>query len=337
MAGEIISTEDLFGEPETVSTEELIRQDTPIVNSVFKNKSRFSKAYDLLKKPEELSRKGLSLIAESLPEAETTDVTTNMILNTPKLLTEIATEVAPEFVSPESIVSSSVLGASKLAGKAIRPVAGLAAKGLEEISGLAHKTPGILKEAFNDPSLLFGKGKKYASTVYESAKDLENVLPEFQKPIGHKEFVEQAVNLAEKGLLSIDEALEARKSLDKIKDKLTSVSYNATRDFLDGIAKIKFSEADKAYQQAVKSEAIRNIFPINKTGGASTVKSVIAGAGLPFGGAGAIFSPIVQGTAATAAGGLARGLSNPLTATALGLLNRERFENLKNNRQEKNR
>ena len=105
----------------------------------------------------------------------------------------------------------------------------------------------------------------------------------------------------------------ARRALDEAKKSMPSYSYRETRQLFDKIAKTISKEADAAFTKAVKTDAIRNLFPTNKSGGTSIFKSVLGSiAGLvPL----AAMSPVVQGAVATGIGAASRVLSANAAAT----------------------
>lgn len=237
-------------------------------------------------------------------------------------------DVIAGFVSPENILTAGALEGIQLAKPAIRATGGLAAKGLEAISGLEYKTPGVLAEAAKDSSLIRAGGKKAASLIYEANKKVGGeVRAQLMKISGKKEFVEKAAQFAEKGKLSPIEALEARKELDSIKKTVTGEFFRTTREKFDKVAKTAFEKGDAAYQRAVKAEALRSPLPLNKSGGTSIMKTTLASLAkapiLP------LASPLVQGVAATGVGMASRAaaplINNPVIgAAALNALNQTR-------------
>lgn len=233
-------------------------------------------------------------------------------------------EFVPGLVSRGSLLAMGALKGIQIAKPAIKATGVGIAKGAEALSGLEHKTPGVLVDAANDSSLILSKGKQAAKALYETGKKVGGeVGSALSKISGKKEFVEKAAELAEESKLLPTEALEARKELDGIKKTVTGEFYRKTRDKLDKIAKLAFTEGDAAYQRAVKSEALRSFLPLNKTGGASTFKTTVGAAlgGPPI----LAMSPIVQGATATGIGMAARAaaplVNNPAIAgPALGAI-----------------
>lgn len=177
-------------------------------------------------------------------------------------------------------------------------------------------------EAAQNPKLIMAPARKAASAVYEAAKETGGgIRPALLKTPGKIDFVDKASKLADQGKLKPIEALEARKELDAIKRKVTGEFFRSTRGKFDLIAKAdqNIKMADPMYAQGVKAEALRSFLPLNKTGGASTFKTMVGGAlgGVPL----AAMSPIVQGTAATGIGMAARTaaplVNNPVATAGL--------------------
>lgn len=213
----------------------------------------------------------------------------------------------------------------------VNKAAGAAGRGLEGISGLEYKSPGVLKEAANDSSLLFGKGKKAAGLAYETIKDDLQVRPSMLSATSHKEIIDDAKYALENGDLSPQEALIARQAIDKSRDTVPSSTVNYLRPKFDAIAKTITKDADEWFKRALKSEALQKIFATNKSGGTSVAK--LWGALVAGGGVGAIpMSPVVQGAAATATGLAGRAIENspnvlrgaPVSAAVQALLNRRK-------------
>lgn len=209
----------------------------------------------------------------------------------------------------------------------INKAAGAVGRGLEGISGLEYKTPGVLKEAANDVTLLFGPGKKEAGLAYEAIKDDLQIRPAMLTATSSKDIIDNAIYALDKGDLSPQEALVARRALDDKFGGIPATTSKYLRPKFDAIAKTISSEADTAFKRALKSEALQKVFATNKSGGTSVAKlwgSLVAG-----GGVGAIpMSPVVQGAVATATGLAGRAVeSAPNTfrgASIQALLNRRK-------------
>lgn len=230
--------------------------------------------------------------------------------------------------SPKQIAGNEAAGAAVGAAMpAVRAVGEKIGQGLEGLSGLEYKTPGILSQAANDPSILFGPGKKAAGAAYETIKDNLNVRPAMLTATSSGKIVDNAIYALEQGDLTPQEALIARRALD---DKFGAIPQS-TADYLrpkfDSIAKTISSEADAAFKKAIKSEALRKILAINKGGGTSIAKFFLGE--LTDKSFNVAASPIVQGAAATAAGAGVRAIeSTPryLRGAALEALRAQRNE-----------
>lgn len=190
------------------------------------------------------------------------------------------------------------------------------ADGAEALSGLKYETPGVLKEAFKDPSLMFQKGTDFARNLYEKVKGtLSPVAPELEELVPKIDTVQKALEMAKSGQLNEASALEARHVLDSIKNKVGRPAYAAARKMFDDIAKPAFSEADQAFGRGMKSEALTTVFPINKSGTPSIAKIATSGALARYAGnpylqaAGLAMSPLVQGATATGLGLLSKPIS----------------------------
>lgn len=218
-------------------------------------------------------------------------------------------------------------GAVALGGPPIRAIGRALATGAEGLSGLEYKTPGVLREAANDSSLMFGPGRKEAGKLYQASTDPTKIRPIFGQATSPKELIDNAVTFAGNGTLTPEEALIARQTLDDVKNTLPDYSYRQMRKMFDTIAKTVYKEADKAFSRSVKSEALRAPFPTNKLGGTSVAKIVLGGV-VP--GIGAAMFPFLQGAAATGAGIAGRAVTPQagLAATAtLQALKRLREQN----------
>lgn len=286
-----------------------------------KIKSAVKTGWADLKKPEDLSRQGLNELADAVPTAEPTgNPVRDLALNAPSILAKSVAEVAPDFVSRGALVTGAAGKAVEAAAPLINSAGGWVGNAAEAMSGLKYKTPGVLAEAVENPKLILGQGIEKARETYNAASDVpfnnvygvpwqgSGLREALQQPLSKSDFVEQALQFAKDGTLNPDEALEARKSLDAIKNQLSSSGYYQTRQIFDGLAKQKYGEADEAYEEAVKSEALRNIWPINKSGSPSIVKGAVTTA-IPV--TAPLFSPAVQGLAASGVG-LAKNLVNAL-------------------------
>ena len=278
------------------------------------------KAWNFLSIPEKKSKEGLKILSNMIPNPEPSgNLPMDIIKGTPKIAAETLAETAPGFVSPLSIALSGTLGAAKIAKPLIKAGGKMLGRGLEAASGLSYKTPGILAETVSDPSLPFGKGLDAARSIYKGVQDSGNVAKELSEPLTHQEYIGRSLEKLKSGSLTPEEALEARKSLDKIRKTLTDVGYKKTREIFDAFAKEKFAKADQAYARAIKSEALRQFFPVNKGGTPSIFKVGIGGATIPH--LMPFTSPMVQGLGASGVGLIGKTVSplieNPSLGTAL--------------------
>lgn len=286
--------------------------------------SLIKRGWDALQIPEQVATKataGAKMAVAVIPESYTGNRLRDIALNMPKKLAETVTDfsskVLPSLVSRPSIVTAGVLEGLGAAAPALRAVGRGIGQGAESISGLEYKTPGVLREAFNNPKLIFSPGK--AKAEYEAAKEMGGTVRESLKAIPEKmKVVKESLKLAEKGKLNPTEALEARKELSALKKQVTGEFFRTATAKFNEVAKPVFEEADAAYRQGIKADALRMPLPVNKLGGTSIAKSTlgtIAGV-LPLG----AMSPIVQGGTASALGAGAKAvaplLKNPVISGA---------------------
>ncbi len=202
--------------------------------------------------------------------------------------------------SPKQLAGNEAAGAAiGAAMPAVNAVAGKVGEGLEGLSGLEYKTPGILRQAANDSSLIFGPGKKAAGAAYEVIKDDLNVRPAMFATSA-KEIVDLGRYALEQGDLTPQEALIARHALDDKFGAIPADTANYLRPKFDAVAKTISAEADLAFKKAIRSEALRKILAINKGGGTSIAKFFLGQ--LTDKSLNVAASPIVQGAAATATG-----------------------------------
>lgn len=283
--------------------------------------------YEALTVPEDLSKQGLGQITNAgvnlqnslasktglpLGTEPTGNLPADIMRNIPRIAGETLTETAPGFISRGSILTAGVLKGIQAAA----PLGKLALRGLAgSAESITNSPPGMLEAAYNDSSLLLGKGKKAVQSTYEAAKGGEKVSEELSSIPGKMDFVQSAGKLADEGKLNPTEALAARKELDAIKRTVTKEFYQTTRDKLDKIAKTAFEGADAEYKRAIYSEGLRKLAPQNKYGGASPFRLAMAeglrSLGVPTAPIAAIFSPAVAGTAATGTGIAARNVISP--------------------------
>ena len=259
--------------------------------------------------------KGASNAFMDLNEPQTTSVPLNALLRTPQTIASIGGELASSFVSPENAIVAGGLKATQAISPFVKGVGRYIGSGAQRLSGTAIKNPGVLAEEFNNPSLITKPGIETANEIYASKVDSSKIRDSFKAMLGKKEFAEAAYQALKDGSLTPDEALVARQTLDSVKNQVPRVSFFNMRKGFNDIAKTKFAGADEAYQTAVKAEALREPFPINKSGTPEKLLTYGMG-GIGLGAAyrtgnplyaliGASTSPLVQGVAA---GGL--GLAN---------------------------
>src|SRR3990167_716180 len=300
-----------------------------------KQKSFVGKLWERLKKPEAVSREGLTalteLVAPSRQAIESGQVSPLGIAA--RTAGETLAEVAPSFISRSAVLGSagaSVLGA---AAPILAPVGKVIAQGAEGISGLTYKTPKVLEAAFKDPSLIFSKGKQVAQPLYEAAKsEIPAGISIFKGLYKPEEIIDVANEVISKGgKLEPAEALVARKSVDVlmksgryIKDEL-----KAMRDTFNEMAKVSetVKKADITHARGTQAGALRTLYPLNKTGtpskfqiGTGVLGSIVAAlTGHPYIAASSLASvPAVQGVTATGLGLASRLASNQELSTLLG-------------------
>ena len=297
--------------PDTQLTTALKSQPDTFMGKV---KSALGKGWDALAVPEQMSREGLTKIAEAIPGGEQVGTgPVGTISNAAKAGTEALAQVAPGFVSRGAIATAGALRGAKAAVPLVKAVGEGLASGAESLSGLEYKTPGVLKQAYNDASLIFGKGKQAAGKLYNNVLDKTNVRPIFKQLMSKMELLKQAEDIAKQGGLSPEEALIARRVLDSEKRNIPEYAFRETRTLFDKIAKAASSEADTGYSRAVKSEALRQPFPTNKLGGTSVIKTGLQALSPKAW----VMSPLAQGATATGLGIGARQIAplinNPAT------------------------
>lgn len=280
--------------------------------SVNSGTSQSGKLINALKLPEKLSRQGYQQLQDLIPsDVQTPTNIPGFGMANAKQAIGVVKEIAPPFISPASIAMGVGAPALKMMAPLARGAGGLVAKGAEALSGLEHKTPGILTDAAKSGKVLFGKGSQAAEPFYNAAG---KVLPHegriFNDVIEPKELVVKAMQFVkEGGKLEPYEAFTIRKAASGLLSKGKLVKDNVLPFIkkLDAIAKSdpNISAGDIAHASGIKSEAIRSLLPLNKTGGASTFKTMV-GAALKGAATLGAMSPLVQGTIATGIGGTAR-------------------------------
>lgn len=125
--------------------------------------------------PANKSREGLKKITDAIPDAETSSFSGNALLNTPKVLAEIGSELSASMLDPETVIVAG-------AGKALKPVLAspIVKKG---VAKAAEVVPEGVKRVL---SYRFGQPKEYVEgaeaaasnigSIQEAARDLGNSL-----------------------------------------------------------------------------------------------------------------------------------------------------------------
>ncbi len=308
---------------------------SPQASMPIKERGILGKGWDALAIPERMSREGLKMIADASKNDQgfTGNLPRDIASHTGEVAMDTLAETAPSFVNRASIVTAGLLKGAKVAAPLVKGLGKGLAKTAESLSGLEHKTPGVLTEAANDPSLIFGQGTKKAGKLFEDLQDKGRIRQAFARATDNKSLVDDALKAVDDGSLTPEEALIARRSLDKIKRNIPGFAYKSMRQAFDGVAKTKSKQADAAFSRAVKSEALRQAFGINKHGGTSAFKlggGAVTGT-LP------LMSPALQGMVATLLGVGAKGVgalartpiqSGSAVGSLLDLLNKDqRHEN----------
>lgn len=300
------------------------------------------KGWDMLKVPEQKSREGLKMLTDAEVSGQnwlanktglpigtepTGNVARDLYFNLPRLAGETMTETAPSFVNRSSLIASGVLGAAKAVAPVVKPALASTGKWLgaqmADWSGLSNvkvpKPP--LEEAFGNSKAWMAPGRTANQKTYDAAKNASNVIrQEFKAIEDPREVVRQTIEALDTRGITTQEALYARKMLDKAKNKVADEFFEMARNKLDRIAKQDFADGDAGHVKALTGEALRRIGSINKNGTGGQLRNaamwVTGGAAAPF------VSPAFQGGMATGAGIAARRLgeavANPAIGTAVG-------------------
>lgn len=274
------------------------------------------KGWDALAVPERMSREGLKMISDAVPEQpiQSESAALNFIGGVPRVVAETFGEAAPGFVSRASILAAGASNAVKPLAPAAKAMMRSIGKQGESVSGAV---PGALEAAYKDASLMGAKGKQAVSKMYEASKAKSgSIRPELMKISDKGKAVEEALKYADEGTLTPLEALEARKELVKIKKSVPKMYFDYAKDKFNTVAKTVFGADDAAYQRANMAESLRNIAPQNKYGGASAFKMMLMKLASDDGLIGktlsAAMSPALQGAAATGAGIVGRNVISPM-------------------------
>ncbi len=276
--------------------------------------------------------KRLGAMLPSQPPPPTGNLLTDVVKGTPSAIrpsVEMAGKVVPPFLSRASLLTAGAAPLiTKGVGVGLKYAGALGSKiasQAEEMSGIAPKAAGALEEAATNPSIWFQKGVKQAGKLYGKAKELAGSTTRLTTKLASKlksvpdnhDVVSKAFQIIESGGdLNPSEAQLARKSVDNLwrSRQYPKEVIESLRNLFDKIVKSDkgMSAADADFARSIKADAIRNIFPQNKYGGASAFKTLL----LFFGNLGksptkaiadvTALSPAAQGLTATALGAGAR-------------------------------
>lgn len=265
-------------------------------------------------------RQALDVTREGIPDDTVAGKVKRALLGgAGKVITQGSKSVA-SLLEPESAVIPAALRAGRAIAPAVNAAGRFIAKPLERLSGLAGRgLKGVLAETTADPSLFTGAGLEKAREAFVATKQGIDPVREGLRNIQQvKKFITESVKLAKQGKLNAVEALEARKALDQARKKLSPPFFRETRILLDDIAKTQFKGADKAFQRAIKSEALREVFPSGAKGDISQIRTLgsIALGGLK---SLAAVSPGAQGLGAAGIGVGRQALRPFLNQPVLGL------------------
>jgi hypothetical protein len=187
----------------------------------------------------------------------------------------------------------------------------------EQLESLVGSPKGTLARGFQSAKNIFGPGKQAAKPFYGRAMEAmpkgTSVFEGMYKP---EQIVDKAREiLSGGGKLEPSEGLTYRKAVDAlarsgryVKDEIFKM-----RDEADAIAKGSrlIRKGDQIYQAGIRNQALRRPFPLTSTGKTATVKTgmmFVPGIGQALA---PLFSPAIQGAAATGLGAGTRLASNP--------------------------
>jgi hypothetical protein len=264
------------------------------------------RGWQVLGRPEQMSRQGLEQIAQMIPEGKITgNLPADLARGTPRILANTMAKAAPGFVNRGSLLGMGALGGIK--GLSMLPkVRGAAAEFGGQLESAAGSPSGTLAHGFESAKNFFGAGKKAAGPIYESARPF-TTHPELKDVFENKQLIEKSLDLAKKGNLSPFEAFNARKAVSSLfgKSAYSEDVLNSLYKTFDDVAKTdsRIQQGDQVFQTGLKNQSLRGILPKNKYGSTSAFKTGVMAA-VP--GAGWALSPIVQGASATGLGGLTR-------------------------------
>jgi hypothetical protein len=293
------------------------------------------RAYDIANVPRTKAREGLGMLAEAGSDAQNaiaqktglpvgTEPTGNMAADiargTPRVLADTLTDVAPDFVSPASLMTMGAGKVASLAAKTAMGAKGAAAleqaglkatKGLESLSGAQ---PGTVVAAVKDPMLAFRPGPEAASQLYQEGKTGMKALSmnAGKVPTVDRIYAEGTKAIAD-GSANPRQALQVRKAIDKM---LKSKQYDKEvllewRQKADALVKgsEKMAGGDAAFVKGLKAESARTLFPTTSTGKTAVVRTAALagskGLAAPF------VSPAIQAGMGAVVGAGARAAAVP--------------------------
>lgn len=278
------------------------------------------KAWQMAQVPSQMATRGLEQIRDATkPSPEFTgNLARDVVMNYPSFSADVLSKFAPGFIDRTSAL---VGGASKLL-QAARPIGSMIGKSVAgQAENVTNAVPGTLAKAWNDPTLIFAKGKSAAGPMYEAGKAEMQGASIFKDMYKPDEIIKAGQEyLAKGGKLEPAEALVYRKALD-----VAGRSRNVVKDGLIGMRKEadvmakeseNISAGDAAYRRGLEAESLRRLVPQNKYGGSSAFKMAMMGFltnALGPAGAG-LLSPAVHGGIATAGGLASKVATNPVAA-----------------------
>lgn len=173
--------------------------------------------YDIANKPAKMSREGLQMLTDLIPDPETRSVALNVVLGTPKTLLEVGSDLSASSISPESLATMAIpAGAVSKAGtKLVR-----GAKSLAE-----DKLPAVSQA-------LSGVDKKYFARILKNPKI---ALPEWMGGPKNLRAAGEAMEAAEKKAFGDAAELTAR----EINDPALSVARRNAIEAADELKKVK--------------------------------------------------------------------------------------------------
>lgn len=281
-------------------------------------KGMLQKAWDVLGTAEPMAGATLDVIASQIPGREPTG---NKFLDVVGNIPRVGAETLAQTIPPNYSRTALGLSVGSAALEGVSPALKVLRQGIgNQADSVTGAAKGAMNAAWEDASLIFSKGKKAATPLYEAAKAEMKGASLFEGMTDAKEVVNTAKDyLAKGGVLEPVEALTYRKALDVLgrSPRVMKDALIPMRQAADAMAKASpnIAEADPLYQRGLQAESLRNLMPQNKYGGASAFKMGIMAAlqhlGLAGKLAGAVVSPAVSGSVATLGGIASRIARNP--------------------------